>query len=274
MRRTTPLACTFAMVSLAVPFAFGQASTAQSEAAPQAKDRATKLLAWDVVSVKQMPSDSCTGEGGIGFLPNGLSASCVPLLFVVENAYRLMDPARIVGLPEWVKGPGLYAINARVSGEDLAAYGKLSRDDQFRMLQPVLMERFNMKAHMEPREMPGYSLVIGKGGPKLKEPAANEKIRSQFLAPSGKVEWANAPLKSLTWVLSGEVGRPVVDRTGLTGKYDFTLEYVPAAKAAADKSGGPSVFTALEEQLGLQLKPAKELVEILVIDHIELPSPN
>lgn len=242
---------------------------AQSAATP------SRPLQWDVISVKATPPDSCTGgRGGVGYLPDGLTAGCVPLLFLVENAYRLMDGSRIIGLPEWARDSQLYSIEARVSGEDVAAYSKLSRDDKFRMLQPVLAERFHMKAHMEPREMPAYALVIARGGPKLKEPAPDEPSSSQFGAPTGQVRWANSSLTNLTWLLSREVGRPVVDKTGLTGKYDFTLEYAPAARAGAEDAARPSVFTALEEQLGLKLLPAKEPVEMLVIDSIQQPAAN
>jgi uncharacterized protein (TIGR03435 family) len=223
-----------------------------------------------------MPADVCAKatSGGVRALPDGLSASCVPVAFVVEVAYHLMDKARIVGLPDWATGSQLYAIEARVSGEDAAAFSKLPRDDRFRMLQPVLAERFHMKAHMESREMPAYALVVAKGGPKLKQPSPDERSGSQFAAATGKVKWANAPLTNLKFLLSQEVGRPVVDKTGLTGKYDFTLEYAPAARAATDETGKPSVFTALEEQLGLKLVSSKEPIDVLVIDSIEQPTAN
>jgi uncharacterized protein (TIGR03435 family) len=78
----------------------------------------------------------------------------------------------------------------------------------------------------------------------------------------------------LKFLLSKEVGRPVVDKTGLTGKYDFTLEYSPSARAGFDESEKPSVFTALEEQLGLKLVPSKESIDVLVIDSVEQPTTN
>jgi uncharacterized protein (TIGR03435 family) len=235
-----------------------------------------KPLQWDVISVKPMAPDNCPGgRGGVGYRPDGLTASCVPLLFVIENAYRMMDGSRIAGLPEWAKGDSvLYAIEARVSGDDVPAYTKLTRDEKFAMLQSVLAERFHMKAHTEPREMSAYTLLIAKNGPKLKEPAPNEPSSSQFGAPTGVVSWHNSPLTNLIWLLSREVGRPVVDKTGLTGKYDFTLEYAPAARQAPEDAGKPSVFTALEEQIGLRLVPAKEPVDVLVIDSIEQPAAN
>jgi uncharacterized protein (TIGR03435 family) len=236
----------------------------------------SRTLQWDVISVKPMSPDACpANQGGVGWLKDGLTASCVPLAFVVESAYHLFDSARIVGLPEWSKDPSqVYAIEARVSGEDAAAFNKLSREEKLGMMQLVLADRFHMKAHMEPRPMPAYDLVIAKGGPKLIAPEPNESGTSQFGAPTGDVKWVDSPLTNLMFLLGRETGRPVVDKTGLTEKYDFTLAFTPAARAATDDSGRPSVFTALEEQLGLKLVPAKEPVDVLVIDSIEQPAMN
>ena len=231
-------------------------------------------MQWDVISVKPMQAESCAKAqgGGVRYLPDGLSASCVPALFVVEVSYHLFDKARILGLPEWATSSQMYAIQARVSGEDAAAFSKLSREEQYRMLQPVLAERFHMKAHMEAREMPAYDLVVSKGGSKLKQPDPAERGGSQFGAGNGVVKWTNSPLTNLKFALSQEVGRPVMDKTGLTGKYDFTLEFAPANRAATDDGSRPSIFTALEEQLGLKLVPSKERVDVLVVDAIEQPA--
>ena len=127
---------------------------------------------------------------------------------------------------------------------------------------------------MEPREIAVYDLVIVKGGHKLKEPVPNEPGSSSFSAASGSVKWANAPLTNLKFLLGREAGKPVIDKTGLTGKYDFTLEFTPAARASTDDTGRPSVFTAVEEQLGLKLVPGKEMVDVLVIDSIAQPEAN
>src|SRR6185437_13874652 len=137
----------------------------------------------------------------------------------------LMDQTRILGLPEWTKDPQrLYSIQARVSGDDAAAFNKLSRPEKSSMMQSLLAERFHMKAHREAREMPAYDLVVAKSGSKLKQPQPDERATSQFGAPNGNVRWVNAPLTNLTFLLGRETGRPVVDKTNLTGKYDFTLE--------------------------------------------------
>jgi uncharacterized protein (TIGR03435 family) len=232
-------------------------------------------LKWDVISVKPTSPDSCKdGDGGVRYLPNGLSAACVPVVFVVEFAYHLMDPTRILGLPKWATGPQTYAIEARVSAEDAAAFTKLKWAEKSAMMQSVFAERFGMKAHVETREMPAYALVLAKSGSKLKQPSDPTTGFSQFGGNTGVVRWANSPLTDLKFLLAKETGRPVVDNTGLTGKYDFTLEYTPADHTATDESGRPSIFTALEEQLGLKLVPMRQPVEVLVVDSIEQPTEN
>lgn len=242
---------------------------------PGMKAQPSEQLKWDVTSVKPMSPDSCKpGEGGVRYLTNGLSAACVPVVFVVEFAYHLMDPERIVGLPKWATGPQMYAIEARVSGQDTAAFSALKRDEKASMMRSVFSERFNMKAHIETREMPAYALVIAKSGSKLKNSADTERGVSQFGGSTGEVKWANSPLTDLKFLLAKETGRPVVDNTGLTGKYDFLLEYTPSSRIATDHSGRPSIFTALEEQLGLKLVPSKQSVEVLVVDSIEQPNKN
>jgi len=232
-------------------------------------------LKWDVISVKPMATDGCKdGAGGVRFLPNGLSATCAPTIFIVEFSYHLMDPTRILGLPKWATGPQMYAIEARVSTEDAAAFAKLKRDEKSAMMQTVFAERFGMRTHMETHEMPAYELVIAKSGSKLKEPSDTTTGISQFGGSTGEVKWANSPLTDLKFLLAKETGRPVVDKTGLTGKYDFTLQYTPADRAATDESGRPSIFTALEEQLGLKLVSTKQPVEVLVVDAMEKPTEN
>ena len=234
-----------------------------------------KPLQWDVISVKPMTPDGCTKGGGASYLPDGLSAACVPAGFLVQEAYHLMDQTRIVGLPEWARANSHpYSVEARVAGEDAAVFRKLSREEKFGMFEQVLTARFGMKTHRETRELPVYDLMVAKGGTKMKEAQAEEPMQWQFGAPTGDVKWVNAPASSMVWFLGRETGRPVVDKTGLTGKYDFTLEFEPAARAGKDESGRPSIFTALEEELGLKLVPAKEPVEVLVIDSIKQPGAN
>jgi uncharacterized protein (TIGR03435 family) len=247
---------------------FGQAPAAVSPV-PAA------LPEWDVVSVHAADPASCTGDAGMSTNKDGISIFCVPLLFAIEQAYQIPEAARILDVPNWVKNVR-YQIDAKVAGEDVAAFSKLGREAHGRMLQPLLADRFHLKAHIEQREMPVYELVVAKGGSKLKEAAPDEAGKGGHLTTNahGKIDAANASLAALPGLLNNEVGRPVVDKTGLTGRYTFTLNYVPMSQAATDESGGPSIFTALEEQLGLKLVTGKASMEVLVIDSIDQPAAN
>lgn len=233
-----------------------------------------KLPEWDVVSVKQA-DPSCPHGSGINGMADGVRVYCASALFAIEFAYEIREPSRIIGAPEWVKSGPRWDIDAKVSGEDAAAFSKLAWQDKYRMLRPVFEERFHLKGHIEKREIAVYDLVVAKGGPKLKQAAPDEAPKSYMrMQDEGKIDSVSMPLTAMLPMLNTEAGRPVVDKTDLTGKYDFILDYMPAAKAATDETGGPSIFTAVEEQLGLKLEPAKEPMDVLVIDSIEQPAAN
>jgi uncharacterized protein (TIGR03435 family) len=132
-----------------------------------------------------------------------------------------------------------------------------------------------LKVHRETRDLPIYDLVIAKGGLKMKEATA-DKVGGETMGP-GKMTAQGLSTDSLVSAFSGMVGRMIVDRTGLGDKkFDFELKWTPDDRRAADNAAdaGPSIFTALEEQLGLKLVSARGPVEVIVIDHIERPSVN
>ena len=147
-------------------------------------------------------------------------------------------------------------------------------------LQSLLAERFKLSLHRETREQPLYALVVGKSGTKFQRANGNFgglRIGRTQLTGSG------ATLEMLTTALANQLGRPVLDRTGLEGTFDFKLEWAAQAGASPLPGGdalppadanGPSIFTALQEQLGLKLESTKGSVEVLVIDHVERPSEN
>jgi uncharacterized protein (TIGR03435 family) len=162
------------------------------------------------------------------------------------------------------------------------------------MLQGFLAKRFHFAAHYETRMLPIYTLVVGKNGPRVREspPAPNGPGRRKGMGglirrgdPHLIVEGGTMP--HLAKHLSLSLGRTVVDHTGLTGRYDYELDWAPDIEvispsstknegppAAQMPSGGPSIFTAVREQLGLELKSGKGPVEVLVIDQVEEPTPN
>ncbi|HEY1756232.1 MAG TPA: TIGR03435 family protein [Bryobacteraceae bacterium] len=149
------------------------------------------------------------------------------------------------------------------------------------MLQSLLAERFKVVARRETKELPVYDLALAKGGSKLQESSGAGGF-VKYLG-RGQIEGKAVPVAALTQYLSTELERIVLDKTGLAARYDFKLSWTPGeglseklkiSDTAPLDPGGASLFTALQEQLGLKLEAAKGLVETIVIDHVERPSGN
>jgi uncharacterized protein (TIGR03435 family) len=139
------------------------------------------------------------------------------------------------------------------------------------MLQAMLADRCKLKVHLETKELPVYDLVIARGGLKMKEAAPGEEHTGRFSV--GELIGHDMPIENLVFALPSD-GRSVVDKTGLGDKkFDFDLKWTPDNRIEAGDSG-PSLFTALEVQLGLKLVSSKAFGKVLVIDHIERPTPN
>ena len=137
------------------------------------------------------------------------------------------------------------------------------------MLEALLADRFNLAIHRETKELPVFELVVAKGGPKLKDAESEYGVNKNSNRSRAHVT-AKATMRRFAEFLSGEVSRPVMDKTGLTGTYDMTLDYSPDDRASNDDTSAvPSLFTALQEQLGLRLESAKGPVETVVVDHAE-----
>jgi uncharacterized protein (TIGR03435 family) len=266
-----------------VPFALAQNAAPTAPAATP-----TKPLAFDVVSIKQNKSD---GGGGLGrATPDGDTNINSLLAYQIGPAYGV-EPDNIYGLPDWAKN-NRYDIQTKVAAEDIEAYRKLNRAEHRRMMQAVFEDRLKLKAHLGSKEVPMYELVIAKGGPKLHEAKPGDTYADGIKAPDGTpIGGAGAFMSRgsytgqqvtvpvlLNW-LKGATGRPVVDKTGLTGKYDIALRWTPdlgpsSPDSAPPEDTGPSIFKALEEQLGLKLEPTKGTIPTLIIDHIEPPTEN
>jgi uncharacterized protein (TIGR03435 family) len=203
---------------------------------------------------------------------------------IVQWAFGIFLSDQITGLPEWATQER-YDVTAKVDDADLAAFRKVTDPIQRTpMLQKILVERFKLKSHYERKELPVYTLVTGKNGIRMTEiqPAIGPngmKDGGGREVRRGQIRSMGQPMKPLVDALTREVGRVVVDRTGLTGYYNFTLKWTPdemtsQGGGAPDDSSAPSIFTAVQEQLGLKLEPAKAPVQVLVIDHLERPSAN
>jgi uncharacterized protein (TIGR03435 family) len=205
-----------------------------------------------------------------------VNASTVSDLIVL--AYNVKD-YQLAGVADWMRSDR-YDVIATSPGESTP------KIDQIRqMLQTLLSDRFRLSVHRETKEMAVYALVVGKNGPRLKEDAAGPGVmKFNRKGRDVELEAIGATIESLINQLPRMPGvdRAVLDRTGLTGKYDFRLTLTdfqlsvnaqPQGIPAAD-SEGASVFTALQEQLGLKLESQKAPVEILTVDRVERPSEN
>ena len=274
LRRRTLSAYLIATLTIAIFSQPTARSGAQSATVPAIAET-VKLPPWDVVSVHSADPQHCTQIRTMRYSADGMDASCVPLLFVIQQAYALLQPTLVLNAPEWVRTDRLWNINAKIAPENLATYAALKPSEKFRMMRSVLADSFHMKAHMEQREIPVYDIVIAKGGPKLTQATADDAAKGHlWMRAPGDLEAVAALVQSLPIMLNTDAGRAIVDKTGLTGRYDFTLKYIPASKSATDESGGPSIFTAIQGQLGLKLQPSKALMNVLVIDSVEQPITN
>jgi uncharacterized protein (TIGR03435 family) len=272
---------------------------AQAQSAPQAAAAPAKTMAFDVVSIRQNVSEQRQmGPPQFGPTPDGYRMTNAPLMLPILTAYvpqtggvAFFTNDRITGLPDWLK-MDRYDIDAKVSEEDLAEWQKPASQPAMlkAMLQALLVDRCKLVVHRESKEAPVYFLVVGKNGPKFKETKPDEPHPGGITLPFGGVivpsqdgmKLFAAPMASVATLMSsmGNAGRPVQDKTGLTGKYDIVVHRPDMGPPQASQQGGMSapdpgyfIFSVVEE-LGLKLESGKSSVETLVIDHIEKPSEN
>ena len=211
----------------------------------------------------------------VSTLPNRLVMGNNTLHNILFNAFPIRPSDAIPGMPSWGT-TAEFDIEARMDDGVAAELGKLPKDQQWEkrqlMLQALLADRFKMRFHFETREKPIYSLQIAKGGFKLKEVAEKDADRGSSWS-SDHIEVRGGTTQSLAFSLSDTVGRLVRDDTGLKGTYYILLKWIPEERQREGEVG-PTLFTALQEQLGLKLVPARGPVQAFVIDHIEKPTEN
>lgn len=262
---------------------------------------------FEVASVK--PNRSGDGRVGIGMQPGGrFTATNVPLRTLIRLAYQLQD-FQIVGAPGWI-ATDRFDINAKAEGDvPPAPLGGPPGPMQF-MMQSLLAERFNLKVHTERRDMPIYALALARNdralGPQLRPAAVDcaammaarrgggppppplqpgERPQCGMRIGPGQMAGGGFPLSQLANTLSSFVQRVVVDRTELTGTFDLDFTWTPdqlpqgppppgAPPLPPIDPNGPSIFTALQEQLGLKLESTRGPVEVLVVDSVSQPTPD
>jgi bla regulator protein blaR1 len=235
--------------------------------------RGADAQTFDVASVRpQSAGDSAffvRPPNNGGFTAVGATAKLLLML-----AYDVQE-SRIVGGPTWL-GTAKWNIEARAdSGRQSSAA------DTQRMLQNLLVERFGLRIHRETTELPVYALSVAKNGPKFK---ASDHERTNVRVTGRSIDIEYGDIAAMTRVLASALGRPVIDRTGLTALYDLSVAWDDApvqdggafgtAPAPASPNERGSVFTALQEQLGLRLESGRAPVDVIVVDRLETPSPN
>jgi uncharacterized protein (TIGR03435 family) len=263
---------------VAIPLAFGVVSAPRLRA--QAPAAAGGSPAFAVASVK--PNANADGPRLFQALPGGrvnlVNQTVRELIF---SAYQTQD-YQVLGGPDWLRRDR-FDVVARAEGD-------ASPPQMLQMVRTLLADRFGLAMHRETRVQPIYRLVMARGdgrtGPQLKESACVPTAGSTGPAPSGAMPCGNRG--GTGTILSGgitldafanrlgrlpEIGRPVVNESGLTGAFDIDLSYTPASPDGAAQDA-VSIFTALQEQLGLRLESARGPVEVFVIDRVERPSPD
>jgi uncharacterized protein (TIGR03435 family) len=228
--------------------------------AAQAFAQTAPAPAFEVVSIK--PSVDGPGDSGVKTGNGRVSAHNVTLKRCMRSAYDVPE-AQIVGGPKWLDEER-YNIEAKAAGpvddRELAA-----------MMQAMLAERFQLVFHRETRPLSGYALVVAKGGLKLK--ASEPDTASRANTDRGRIEAEGCTMALVAQKLAEAVHLPVVDQTAVAGQFSFTLKWTPD-EMQAKEPGGPSLFTAVQEQLGLKLEGRKVPTEVLVIDRAEKASAN
>lgn len=272
-----PVCAALALLVAVCAFA-AHACSAQSTAAVKAALDSSAAPGFDVAAIH--PHTPAPHERSHIIDSNGRFATInVDLKTIIQWAYDLPQ-SRIVGGPSWL-GSARWDIEAKADNAlDMQKdYDHTAAWEQKReMVQALLADRFHLAVHKETREMPIYDLVIAKGGPRF---TASKADGSRFDRSNGRiaVEGGDNTVDVLAEQLAEVLGRIVMNKTGIAGRYKIALVWTPDDRVAPPSSGsaddaGPSIFTALQEQAGLKLTPNKEPVPVLVIDDAKMASDN
>ncbi|MGD1064609.1 MAG: TIGR03435 family protein [Terracidiphilus sp.] len=229
--------------------------------------------AYDVATVKV--NNGFSRDTSVDMDETTFRAINVPLQHLLVNAYGIR-PGLMFGLPPWASSLR-FDIYAKVTDPDLKTLRSLSQAQRREMIAAILVDRFHLKVHTETKILPVYELVVAKGGPKLTPSLRPDPLGiGKMDVHNSDIIAAQLTLSQLAGNLSAPLDRTVIDKTGLTGQYDLRLHWTPNTAAGGDEPADapPDLFTAIQEQLGLKLQPAKGPVETLVIDHLDKPTAN
>jgi bla regulator protein BlaR1 len=299
------LLATVGVVALAAPIVLGLMNAPQSRAQSQPANIAAP--SFEVASVK-------VNNGGGGwpqslYSRNGrFVATNISLKSLLQMAYGLKD-SQIAEAPSWTNTEK-YDIEAKPDDAVIEALQKLTSPEKFNgqvnlMIQSLIRDRFKLASHYETKELPVYVLLVARNGPKFHEAAItptgstppNPRGPSSVppkgsyirMGGRGQLDAVDANLDMFIDVLSQQIGRIILNQTGLKAKYDFTLKWtpdeghpemfkgagaLPSEAAPPPDTSGPTIFTAMQEQLGLKLEAQKSSMPVLIVDHIERPTEN
>ena len=277
---------TAACLALALPIAFGLFNPAPGRA-ETAVGTAPGYIDVSIKENSQDLSDVNKSKIMISLKDASFAARGVPAQTLIQLAYHVQD-TQVAQAPEWL-GSTKFDIDAKVDKAAANQWQKLTEDQRAalaqRMLQGLLANEFKLKLHQEAMDLPAYLLLIAEGGSKVQK--AVDQEHGFVKMGTGEISSNGSHLDLLTAQLSMRLGRIVVDKTGLTGNYIYSLhwmpdaeeqqrmrqhETIPASDSPAPDASAPPLLSAIQQQLGLILQPVTTRVQVLVIDHVEQPS--
>jgi uncharacterized protein (TIGR03435 family) len=273
------------VLPLLLAFGAGLCARAQTPIVEEPNYKPT--LTFDVAVIRLAPPPDANFHVSVSSPPHSsrFEATNLPMKALLQIAYGFDAP--VVGAPDWVANT-FYDINAR---SDEAADARLAKltDNEVRLekrnaIRVLLADRLGLKTHLETRNSSIYNLVVAKGGVKMQAVPRPPDGETPAVPPPANVQahgsrhglefvGSNAPMRAICGALSSMVEAPVVDKTGLMDTYNYTLQF-GREWSGNDPDGWPSIFTAVQEQLGLKLESEHEAVPNLVVDHITKPTEN
>jgi uncharacterized protein (TIGR03435 family) len=280
------------LLALALPIALGLLHPTQSYANSRAQSSPAVTLIYDTVSIKP----SAPGDTRFEFLfgPSTFNANNMTLQDLIASIYEV-DDAQISEGPSWLTSEK-FDVQASMSLATLDKFNALPEPqrtlERKHMLQVLLTDYFHLQFQRQNKELPIYSLVVAENGPKLKQAQPGDRYADGLKSDGipigphtmhfaiGELAVQGLPMTEIAKLLTRQLEHTVHDHTGLTGEYDFTLKWTPDKTQPVERRGsennlqGPSIFTAVQQQLGLKLEPENAPMEVLLVEHAEKPSEN
>jgi uncharacterized protein (TIGR03435 family) len=291
------LAVFAALLPLGLAIAFTSYAQTQAQTQGITIEAHVSKFEYEVASIKPDLSDHTSSSTNNP--PDGFSATNATLAVLVQSAYGIPN-FQLIGGPDWINSER-YVVDAKMDSETADALQKLALEDRLlvrqHMLQVLLADRLKLTIHHDTRELPVYFLVVAKNGSKLHQANPGDTYADGVKGrgnPMGQgvssssnrfatsITSQGMPLSRLIPLLARALGRPVLDKTELTGNFDYALKFAVDRPEPDDTLNGrpfpdsdaPFLFEAIQQQLGLKLESGKGPVEVIVIDHIERPSGN